>query len=134
MDITIRMVDRRPLNVRIAAALAILGGLISFVIMSAEMGMVETQDRFSHVIATALFTSLFFGIAGQLLPNGKGKYIPLIILNMLNVLTIAAVTMIDVKNRLVQGMVLLIVAISISMLLLPHSAEGWMGTDGGKES
>ena len=65
---------KRPFNVVLAAAAAIIGGLVSIAFLAtALMNSDLASLSLTHAGFALLFAVLFFGFAGQLFPNGTAN-------------------------------------------------------------
>ena len=91
--------------------------------------IVDANGTFARAAVAMLIAVLFFGVAGQLFPNGKGEYLSLVIISLINVVVIAALAISDVEKNLVIECVLMAFAIVVSFLLLPQCTEKWVAFD-----
>ena len=104
--------NKRPTNVVMAAALAVIGGLVAIAFLAvAIMNISADNGSFDQSVFAMLIAVLFFGLAGQLYPNGKSSYLPVVILGLINVVVITVAIVTDVSNNFNFGIALFIIAI-----------------------
>ena len=122
--------NKRPTNVVMAAALAVIGGLVAIAFLAvAIMNISADNGSFDQSVFAMLIAVLFFGLAGQLYPNGKSSYLPVVILGLINVIVITVAIVTDVSNNFNFGIALFIIAILDVLLLLPACTEKWVNFD-----
>lgn len=121
--------DGRPKNVVAASAVAVLGGLFAIAWMAVEFINVRADDTIVKAAVTMLIAVLFFAMAGYLYTNGKGDYLPLLLIGLINVVVIAAFIITDVKGNVVWGGIALAIAIVLELLVLPEATEKWIAYD-----
>ena len=122
----------RPINVTMAAALAIIGGLVSIAFLATALINSDNFQAISFNQAgfALLFAALFFGFAGMCFPDGKGDYNGMIIVGLLTVIAIAIAIVIEPKDvNLYFGIALFIIAALQVLLVLPKKTEKWVKVD-----
>ena len=125
--------NKRPMNVAMASAVAIIGGLVSFAFIAVASVKLNFEISDIKIITrlglAVLITVLFFGFAGMAFPNGKGTYLSMIALGLFTVIAIAVTIVLDTKNNLGFGIALFIIAVIQVLLVLPYRTEKWVETD-----
>ena len=122
----------RPINVTMAAALAIIGGLVSIAFLATALINSDNFQAISFNQAgfALLFAALFFGFAGMCFPDGKGDYTGMIIVGLLTVIAVAISIVIEPKDvNLYFGIALFIIAALQVLLVLPKKTEKWVKVD-----
>ena len=122
----------RPINVTMAAALAIIGGLVSIAFLATALINSDNFQAISFNQAgfALLFAALFFGFAGMCFPDGKGDYTGMIIVGLLTVIAVAISIVIEPKDvNLDFGIALFIIAALQVLLVLPKKTEKWVKVD-----
>ena len=115
-----------------AAALAIIGGLVSIAFLATALINSDNFQAISFNQAgfALLFAALFFGFAGMCFPDGKGDYNGMIIVGLLTVIAIAIAIVIEPKDvNLYFGIALFVIAAIQILLVLPKKAEKWVKVD-----
>ena len=123
---------KRPINVTLAAALAIIGGLVSIAFLATALINSDNFQAISFNQAgfALLFAALFFGFAGMCFPDGKGDYTGMIIVGLLTVIAVAISIVIEPKDvNLYFGIALFIIAALQVLLVLPKKTEKWVKVD-----
>ena len=122
---------KRPLNVVLAAAAAIIGGLVSIAFLATALMSSDLASlSLTHAGFALLFAVLFFGFAGQLFPNGTVNYAAVIALGLLTIIAVAVGIVVEPKGvNLNYGIALFIIAVIQIILILPARAEKWVSLD-----
>ena len=121
---------KRPANVSMAFALAIIGGLVSIAFLAVAIINVDpATGTYTQAALAMLIAVLFFGFAGQLYNNGTASYIGTIAIGLINVIVIAVTIITDVENNLLFGIALFVLAVISVLLALPYNTEKWINYD-----
>lgn len=124
------MFNERPKNVAIAAAVAIIGGLVSIAFLAVALIDIDPESStFTQVALAMLMAVLFFGFAGQCFPNGKGSYMTMICVGLITVIASAVLIIVDIDNNLKFGIAFFVIAALETLLILPAKTEKWIATD-----
>lgn len=116
----------RPKSVIAASALAVIGGIVAIAAMAHDYK--ESTDMLVTIGLYLLITVLFFASAGFLYSNGKGNYISLVFLELMNVIVIAAMIIGNADSR-VYGFVLLALAVLSTIASLFSVVPKWIEFD-----
>lgn len=119
----------RPKNVVLASAVAVIGGIVAIAGMGWAFSNELTTDSLLYIASIAFIAVLFFASAGALYQNGKGNYIGIIIIEILNVIVSAAFICMNVKGDYYFGIAFLAIAIVVILLSLPSKTEKWVKLD-----
>lgn len=119
----------RPINVIAASAIAILGGLVAIAYLAIRLDAVDADNTIVYAAVTMLIAVLFFAMAGFLYSNGKGDYLPMVLIGLINVVVISAFIIVNVDVNLVFGAILLAIAVILELLVLPEVTEKWIAYD-----
>lgn len=120
----------RPLNVVMASALAIIGGLVAIAFLAvAFIDIDPNSSTYTQAALAMLLAVLFFGFAGQLFSNGTCNYISLIALGLITILAITATIIVDPDHNTKFGIALFIIAVLQILLVLPGRTEKWVIRD-----
>ena len=121
----------RPFNVVLAAAVAIIGGLVSIAFLATALIDSDLASlSLAHAGFALLFAVLFFGFAGQLFPNGTINYQSVIALGLLTIIAVAVGIVVEPKGvNLSYGIALFIIAAIQVILVLPARSEKWVSLD-----
>ncbi len=124
------MFNERPKNVAIAAAVAIIGGLVSIAFLAVALINIDPESStFTQAALAMLMAVLFFGFAGMCFPNGKGNYMSLICVGLITVIASAVLIIVDIDNNLKFGIAFFVIAALETILILPAKTEKWIATD-----
>lgn len=118
--------EGRPINLKIASALATIGGIVSLASMVSSFNGVD--NVFWTVGLGLLMTVLFFASAGYLYSNSMGNYTSLLVLQIINaaaiVLSIALGT-----TSIGFGIALVVIEVLYLLLISGKTTEKWMELD-----
>ena len=124
------MYSKRPKNVVMAAAVAVIGGLVSIAFLATALININPESStFTQSALAMLIAVLFFGFAGQLYPNGSSGYVPVLMIGLINVIAITVTIIIDISANFNFGIALFILAVIDVILVLPAVTEKWMKFD-----
>ena len=122
--------NSRPTNVAMASALALIGGLVSVAFLATALINIDPEtSTFTQAAIAMLITVLFFGLSGMLLPHGKGDYMGVVAVGLINVVTIAVAIVVDTKANMNFCIPLFIIAVITVLLILPNITEKWVVYD-----
>ena len=124
------MYSKRPKNVVMAAAVAVIGGLVSIAFLATALINIDpNSSTFTQAALAMLIAVLFFGFAGQLYPNGSSAYVPVLIIGLINVIAIAVTIIVDIDANFKFGIALFVIAVLEVILVLPSVTEKWIAFD-----
>ena len=122
--------NSRPKNVVMASVVAIIGGLVAIAFLAAALINIDpNSSTYTQAAIAMLITVLFFGLAGQLYPEGKGDYLGVLIVGLINVIVIAVAIIVDTKANMGFCIPLFIIAVIAVLLILPNATEKWISYD-----
>ena len=122
--------NSRPKNVAIATYVAIIGGLVAVAFLATALINIDPEtSTFTQAAIAMLIAVLFFGLAGQLFPEGKGGYLGILAIGLINVVVIAVAIIVDTEANMNFCIPLFIIAVIAVLLILPNATEKWINYD-----
>lgn len=116
----------RPMSVIGGSVLGVVGGITTIAALTHDFSF--SINEMTCIGLYLLTTVLFFATAGFLYSNGKGNYISLVFLELINVAVISAHIVIEPDEK-VFGIALLALALLQTIFSLPQGVEKWVARD-----